>query len=111
MKKMTITVKPWVLAVAAFLLGASITGLAFFLLREQTPDDQRTVQASPPATPEIVRTLTPVPAPTAIPCSNELAAARVRPSVVRVQTIDGMGTGFIVDPTGLVITAAHVVDA
>ena len=38
------------------------------------------------------------------------AAALVSPAVVRIQTGFGVGSGVVYDPSGLIMTAAHVVD-
>lgn len=66
--------------------------------------------ASPPtpaAAPE-----TPVPAPPPAPVQEPVvaAASRVEPSVVFLQTSEGLGSGIIYDSGGLVLTAAHVVE-
>lgn len=41
--------------------------------------------------------------------SAAVAAARVAPAVVQIQTRTGVGSGVVYDPSGLVLTVAHVV--
>ncbi len=57
-------------------------------------------------------TPTPPPPPTLVPGPASLADAvtRVTPSVVRVETSTGSGSGVIVDAGGAVLTAAHVIE-
>jgi hypothetical protein len=43
-------------------------------------------------------------------CDDTTAAARLRPSVVRLQGAQGMGTGFVVTADGFILTANHVVE-
>jgi len=53
------------------------------------------------------------PSPTATAgreCTDAAAAARLRPSVVRLQGASGMGTGFVVGAEGIILTANHVVE-
>ena len=38
------------------------------------------------------------------------AAAAVKPAVVQLETAFGLGSGFIYDPNGYILTAAHVVE-
>jgi S1-C subfamily serine protease len=71
------------------------------------------LEASPTATP-MTQTATPAASPSpsgsaARTCDDPSAAARIRPSVVRIEAGRDMGTGVIVAPD-LVITAEHVVE-
>ena len=54
----------------------------------------------------------PAPAPPAVAPQEPvvLAAGRVEPSVVLIQTSQGQGSGIIYDDAGLILTAAHVVE-
>ena len=54
----------------------------------------------------------PAPAPPAAPAQEPVvfAAGRVEPSVVLIQTTQGQGSGIIYDGSGLILTAAHVVE-
>jgi putative serine protease PepD len=40
----------------------------------------------------------------------EAVASALAPAVVQIETGQGLGSGFVYDPSGLVLTAAHVVD-
>jgi S1-C subfamily serine protease len=40
----------------------------------------------------------------------EAVARALAPAVVQIETSQGLGSGFVYDPSGLVLTAAHVVD-
>ena len=57
----------------------------------------------------------PAPDPTPIPAADRgservaQAAATIAPAVVQIQTGTGVGSGFVYDESGLVLTAAHVV--
>jgi hypothetical protein len=57
-----------------------------------------------------VETPTPTPAPTPTACNEETAAKRLMPSVVLVESGDAQGTGFVIDPSGVILTAGHVVE-
>ena len=52
------------------------------------------------------------PAPTSAPAPTDVAevAAAVSPTVVQLETETGLGSGVIYDASGLILTAAHVVD-
>ncbi|MSQ40823.1 MAG: trypsin-like serine protease [Dehalococcoidia bacterium] len=72
----------------------------------------------PSPTPTATPTPTPLPTPTPIPTSTPLPTptpnpreiiARTSQSVVRITTATGAGTGFLVDPAGIILTAGHVV--
>lgn len=54
-------------------------------------------------------TTQPTATPTPTPCDDVTAATKLRSSVVRIQSSDGIGTGTIIDSQGLVITNQHVV--
>jgi hypothetical protein len=60
--------------------------------------------------PKAAGTPTPTPEPTPEICDEETAAARLMPSVVLVEATDWYGTGFVVDATGVILTAGHVVE-
>ena len=64
---------------------------------------------APTAAVSATRSPTPTVTATARACDDPTAAARVRPSVVRIEAGRGMGTGVVVAPD-LVITAEHVVE-
>lgn len=93
-------------AVAVVLFGAGIgIGSGSSLLSPLLPP-------TPTATPE--PTGTAIPSPTAIPTATPTRTVAqvlrdVAPSIVRVQTKDGEGTGFAAFQTGQVLTAFHVV--
>ncbi len=75
-----------------------IDGLAYRL-------DPSSVQTTPTAFQRPSLT-PPIPPPTTLAD----AIALVSPSVVRVETDTGSGSGVIVDPNGRILTAAHVID-
>ena len=52
------------------------------------------------------------PAPTSAPAPTNVAevAAAVSPTVVQLETETGLGSGVIYDASGLILTAAHVVN-
>ena len=68
-----------------------------------------TVAPAPPSAPQEAP---PAPAPPAGPPQEPVvyAAGRVEPSVVLLQTSQGLGSGIIYDDAGLILTAAHVVE-
>lgn len=91
-----------------------------------TPDIQATIDAAiaqiptatpfPTATPQ--PTPTPAPFPTPIPTPSSPSATApslstviesVRPAIVRIETSTAVGTGFVIDPGGWIVTNAHVV--
>lgn len=79
-----------------------------------TPSPSPSLAPSPSPTPSPTPTPTPASAPSPQPvpvCDSASAVARVRPAVVRIQTQDSIGTGIVVDPSGLILTNRHVVEA
>ena len=80
-----------------------------------TPTPTLTPTPMPTPTPE--PTLTPSPTNTPAPTPTTSASLSVadvvdtaRPSVVRVVTEDGSGTGFVIDDSGYILTNEHVVE-
>jgi S1-C subfamily serine protease len=62
---------------------------------------------------KVIEPPTPAPQPSAAPapsCDAASTAARLRPSVVRIETASDLGTGFVVGTDGLILTANHLVD-
>jgi S1-C subfamily serine protease len=90
------------------------------LAREQ-PAIANTAEPAPTTSPTLAPTHEPAtqvstppartPAPTvaAEVLSEQDAVARVLPSIVRVSTADGMGSGIVLDSSGHLLTNAHVV--
>lgn len=74
------------------------------------PADPGETAASAPA--RLPQETAPAPALPAAPRQEPVvyAAGRVEPSVVFLQTSEGLGSGIIYDSAGLVLTAAHVVE-
>ncbi|HEX4901350.1 MAG TPA: trypsin-like peptidase domain-containing protein, partial [Acidimicrobiales bacterium] len=90
--------------VAASLLSAGLAAGATTAL-----DDDPPAASSPAADvrPEVLR-------PTAVADGADAAAVaadRVAPAVVQIQTRTGVGSGVVYDDSGLVLTVAHVVGA
>ncbi len=58
------------------------------------------------------QTVSTVPGPVAVDDMEPVAsvAAALAPAVVQIETKSGLGSGFIYDESGLIMTAAHVVD-
>ncbi len=73
----------------------------------ESPPEPGASPLPPVATPQ-----SPPPAPPTTPVQEPVvvAASRVEPSVVFLQTSEGLGSGIIYDSGGLVLTAAHVVE-
>ncbi len=90
-----------------------------------TPTVTPTYTPTPIPTPIPTPTPTPIPAATLIPTPTDTPVAtptqvtslsvadvvdRVRPSVVRIVSSDGGGTGFVIDADGHILTNEHVVE-
>ncbi len=119
------TPRQWPLIMVGLAIAFSLAAVAFVLGR-------LSVDTADPlaATPIVTTATTPTPLTTAgpqagdegpafsapsveIPFSSEpiaAIAAAVGPAVVQIETSFGVGSGVIYDETGLILTAAHVVD-
>ncbi len=82
-----------------------------------TPTDTPVPTNTPTPTytpaPTATHTHTPTPTPTPVPAANLSVADIVdvaRPSVVRMVSGDGGGTGFVIDADGYILTNEHVVE-
>jgi S1-C subfamily serine protease len=99
-----------VLSIALLGVGAGVLSLLDDTEGEVEPDAPvatEEVVAEPAADgPEVV-----VEAPSFLPSDEPIADAAevILPSVVQIQTADGVGSGVIFDSEGLILTAAHVV--
>jgi putative serine protease PepD len=97
--------------VAALLAALLLLGGGYALAKSQESDSPtaKATAASPRAT-------TPTgPAPTVVDSSNTdepvaAVAAAVAPAVVQIETSSGLGSGFVYDSDGHILTANHVVD-
>lgn len=96
-----------VLAVVA-VFAAGVGGV---LVGRNLADDD-TTGAFPPSTTAEVETASTVPGPVADGEVEPAAAvaAALSPAVVQIETGEGLGSGFVYDESGLVMTAAHVVE-
>jgi len=94
-------------AVAAFAAGAA--GVAGVAVGRETVDDQATGRA-PNATAAVGEPVATVPGPVSEDAVEPAAAvaAALGPAVVQIETGSGLGSGFVYDASGLILTAAHV---
>lgn len=100
-------------------VGAVLTAAAVFLagaggvyVGHGLADDSGTGGTGPQATATEATTVSTTPGPVS-PDDPEPAAAvaaALSPAVVQIETDQGLGSGFVYDGDGLVMTAAHVVD-
>ena len=78
-----------------------------------TPTPQATSTPTPQATstPTLTPTATPTPQPTgSAPLAIEALVSQVKAGVVQIGTSDGSGSGFVVEPNGVIITNEHVIE-
>ena len=71
-----------------------------------------TAGTTPPPPTITPSTTAPPPAAVTAPADEPIAvvAASLTPAMVQIDTASGLGSGFIYDPDGLILTAAHVVE-
>ncbi len=79
---------------------------ALSLVFPHSLDEKVTISTLNPQAP----TVSPAPALPIVQVDLRVAAARALPATVAVQTDSGIGSGFIIHPDGLVVTARHVVE-
>lgn len=106
----------WPMALAAFAFFAATIGAAAgvaYVVADQTGDD------TPDQTAPVLLPTSATAVPTAIEPTFDIdfssepyaqAAAIVGPAVVQLDTGTGVGSGVIYDSSGLILTAAHVID-
>jgi S1-C subfamily serine protease len=103
--------------VGAVLILASVV-VVLLIQGESAPPQELAEQQLAANTPTPAGALVPLSVDTSIPeatrtasCDPSQTVPQVRQSVVRVQATTTVGTGFVVDDSGTVITNAHVVGA
>jgi serine protease Do len=112
--------RQWPLVVVGLAIAASLFTLAFALGRNSAATDVP-VAIDVPATTQVTNAPVQIPPATTPGPDYELVipedaepvaaiAAAVGPTVVQIETSFGVGSGVIYDPTGLILTAAHVVE-
>jgi S1-C subfamily serine protease len=69
----------------------------------------RGATAAPPATTTLVLTATVTSAPSSSLLSVAQVVSRLQPAVLKVTTLEGSGTGVMLDRSGTILTAYHVV--
>ncbi len=92
----------WLMVLLAVVLVASSAGITYLITTQQDDSTTPTTVASASAD----QNATPI-AVGEEPVAD--AAEVILPSVVQIQSADGVGSGVIYDSDGLIITAAHVV--
>lgn len=101
---------PW-LTGAIFFVGVAVLIVAIALLY---PDQSNSEPTADPGTTTTTLAPATVPVSAGVTASGEEpvadAAEKILPSVVYIETDAGLGSGVIYDESGLIVTAAHVVD-
>jgi S1-C subfamily serine protease len=95
----------WAAALVALLLVIASSGITYFVMAQDEGADAGEVSAPVAESPEVPSNDLVVPGEE--PVAD--AAAVILPSVVQIQTGNGVGSGVIYDADGLILTAAHVV--
>jgi S1-C subfamily serine protease len=95
----------WAAALVALLLVIASSGITYFVMAQDEGADAGEVSAPVAESPEDPSSDLVVPGEE--PVAD--AAAVILPSVVQIQTGNGVGSGVIYDADGLILTAAHVV--
>jgi S1-C subfamily serine protease len=95
----------WAAALVALLLVIASSGITYFVMAQDEGVDAGEVSAPVAESPEVPSNDLVVPGEE--PVAD--AAAVILPSVVQIQTGNGVGSGVIYDADGLILTAAHVV--
>jgi putative serine protease PepD len=98
---------------AAFVVAAMFAaGAGGVVVGRGLVDDEASPAASTPSGGGTLETVSTVPGPVAADETEPIAAvaAALAPAVVQIETQAGLGSGFIYDESGLIMTAAHVVE-
>ena len=97
-------VSPWLMAFLALLLVVGSTAATYLITTIDNDEVPAAQTAEPGSDEQEAAGLVPGEEPVAD------AAAVILPSVVQIQTGQGVGSGVIYDSNGLILTAAHVVE-